>query len=183
MEHKDLIEWKASVEKFIISDIQISLNHDFLEVGLIILTMIGIDCLGGYYVGKPADADTFKAFLESIYFPKPYHQMSADLFYLRNGLVHDYTSKNGKFIFFRNQGDGATHLQPYVGNQYPIVLNRQIFAQDFLAAWEMYSRDVFQRPDLAEKALKRTQATGKGFFVVEWYSGGTVPWSNRNVID
>jgi len=144
------------MENFVINDIRVSLNQDMLEVGLIILTMVGIDCISGYLAGKPADTNTFKQFVTSKYFPTAYHTVADDLFQLRNGLVHDYTSKNNMFEFSRREGEGAPHLQTInAGQSYPISLNRETFAKDFLRAWERYSKDVFEDEDLAQRALAR----------------------------
>src|SRR3954454_884609 len=87
-------EWKQSVENFVVSDIRGCLDRDILEVGLIILTLVGIDCLGGYFTGKPSEQETFREFISSNDFPPGYQNVAAELYGLRNGLVHDYTTKH-----------------------------------------------------------------------------------------
>ncbi len=200
VEQQLLNEWKQSMENFVVNDIRGSLNRDVLEVGLIILTMVGIDCLSGYFTGKPADKTTFKQFVTSKYFPAAYHSLADDLFQLRNGLVHDYTSKNNKFVFFRKEGDGLPHLERFHNAEgESISLNREVLAKDFLTAWERYSSDVFRDRTLSEKALRRIFEAGRGFLVVKnitpllieeardpnraQYSGGTISWSERQETD
>jgi hypothetical protein len=121
---------------------------------------------------------------------------------LRNGLVHDYTTKNNRFVFFRRSDARAPHLQPFDSEQgLAIALNREILAQDFLRAWQQFSHDVYIDQALAAKVLKRIKQSGRGFLIVrdfapilladmpprdnddqlggnsQTYSDGTVGWS------
>ena len=185
---------------FVVNDIRGSLNKDTLEVGLIILTMVGIDCISGYFAGRRADTTTFKQFVTSKYFPAAYHSLADDLFQLRNGLVHDYISKNNKFVFFRREGEGIPHLERFRSKEgESIALNREVLAKDFLTAWERYSNDVFRDHTLAEQTLRRILEVGRGFLVVknltplsteephgpdsEQYRGGTINWSEKQGVD
>jgi len=80
--------WKNWMEAFVIDDIKKALDKDALEVGLIILTLLGIECLSAYYTGKrDSDSGTFEKFMRK-YFPPAYTQY-ADKIYrsLRNGLI------------------------------------------------------------------------------------------------
>ncbi len=51
-DQKQWAEFRKYFERFVVSDIEKSLKAD-IEVGTIILTAIGIDCLSGYNAGKP----------------------------------------------------------------------------------------------------------------------------------
>jgi hypothetical protein len=167
-EQNRLKEWKESVEKFFIGDIKRMLDSDELEVGLIILTFVGIDCLGGYFAGRESDTQTFKSFMRSDYFPPSYHNLADEIFELRNGLMHDYTIKHNKFRFYRDEGEGVPHLKSFhQDKKYPISFNRKIFAKDFLNAWKRYSEDVLNHPNLSRKTLDRMNKEGRGYLVVE----------------
>jgi hypothetical protein len=78
-EQQMLQDWKQSIEDFVISDIRGCLDRNILEVGLIILTLVGIDCLGGYFTGKPSEQETFREFISSKYFPPEYKNVAGDL--------------------------------------------------------------------------------------------------------
>src|SRR5260221_8203255 len=83
--------WRHWIDSFVIQDIQKALDRDALEVGLIVLTLLGIDCLGAYYVGaRIGTGSSFERFMKR-YFPAPYGPY-ANLIYrsLRHGLVHRY---------------------------------------------------------------------------------------------
>src|SRR5574341_400120 len=111
--------WKSWIEAFVVNDIKKALDKDALEVGLIILTLLGIECLSAYYTGKrDSDSSTFEKFIKK-YFPPNYAQY-ADKIYrsLRNGLAHSYVPAKIKidskeiipFVMVRNQGE--PHLSP-----------------------------------------------------------------------
>jgi hypothetical protein len=149
-----LLLWKASVESFIIRDVRKAVERDELETGLIILTLVGVECLGSYFTGEKADKAPFTAFMKA-YFPAPYHNIADDIYAsLRNGLMHDYTIKNDRFILVRNTDD-KRHLQ-IVDSK--IVFNRAVFASDFLDAWERFSTDVMATPGLATRVHRRIHA-------------------------
>ena len=201
-EQQVLQEWKQSVENFVVSDIRGCLDRDILEVGLIILTLVGIDCLGGYFTGKQSEQETFREFISSKYFPLEYQNVAGELYVLRNGLVHDYTTKHNRFVFFRRSGEGDPQLQSFDTDQgQAVALNREVLARDFLRAWELFSDDVHTDQALAAKVIKRIKQAGRGFLIVrdfapkllvdmplrdgdvqqggdsQTYSGGTVGWS------
>lgn len=164
--------WKRWIEDFIINDIKKALDKDVLEVGLIILTLLGTECLSSYYTGKrDSDVSTFEKFVKK-YFP-PIYTPHADKIYrsLRNGLAHSYVPAKIKinsveitpFVMVRNLGE--PHLSPcQIGRQYPMVFNRAQFAQDFILAWEKYSSDVDAIPQLQKNVKSRAR---KGFLVVD----------------
>ncbi len=61
-----LHEWRIfreSFENFIVHDLRKSLEAN-IEVSVIILTVIGIESLSGYFVGKKSDCVTFTKFIE-----------------------------------------------------------------------------------------------------------------------
>lgn len=163
-----LLDWQESIEQFIIGDIRTCLDHDTLEVGLIILSLVAIDSLSGYYCGSQSNRATFKSFLISECFPSQYGALADDLYALRNGLVHDYTSKKSKFAFFRRKSDGHPHLQEFHHeNGTSISLNREILAQDVLLAWKHFSKSVQSNQILQKKIHERIRQAGRGFLIVK----------------
>ena len=164
--------WKGWIEAFVINDIKKALDRDALEVGLVILTLLGTECLSAYYAGKrDSDASTFEKFVKK-YFSPPYTQY-ADKIYrsLRHGLVHSYVPAKIKigstevtpFVMVRNQGE--PHLAPcQVGSQYPVFFNRAQFALDFIVAWEEYTKDVDATLQLQRNVMARAE---KGFLIVD----------------
>jgi hypothetical protein len=164
--------WKLWIEAFIINDIKKALDKDALEVGLIILTLLGTECLSAYYSGKrDSDIATFEKYVKK-YFPPVYTPYANTIYRsLRNGLAHSYipaqikigSSEITPFVMVRDLGE--PHLSPLqAGRQYPVIFNRAQFAQDFIAAWEKYSRDVDATPQLQRNVAARAQ---KGMLVVD----------------
>ncbi len=164
--------WKRWIEAFIINDIKKALDKDVLEVGLIILTLLGIECLSAYYTGRRnSSLSTFQKFLKK-YFPPTYAKY-ADKIYLslRHGLAHSYVPARIKigsaeitpFVMVRYQHE--PHLSPVqADHEYPLYFNRERFALDFIAAWEKYASDLNTDPQLQKNVTMRAQ---KGFLVVD----------------
>ena len=150
-------EWQKfrdSFEKFVVQDLQKSLNAG-VEVGTIILTVVGIECLSGYFEGEPANDKTFKSFINEF---MPNYSNHAEAIYkcIRNGLAHDYIIKecDGKsFLFTRSRGE--RHLIPVANKPGWYYLNREDFASDFLQAQEKFFEEVSQNQKLYNKVLKR----------------------------
>ena len=167
-----LKSWKRWIEAFVINDIKTALNKDALEVGLIILTLLGIECLSAYYTGKrDSSLSTFEKFMKK-YFPPSYGKYTDKIYIsLRNGLVHSYVPKRIKFglgevtpfLMVRNQDE--PHLIPcQQGREFPLYFNREQFAQDFIMAWDKYAKDLDAEPRLQKNVLARAE---KGFLVVD----------------
>lgn len=93
-----LADWQKWFQDFAIEDIRKALdletrNQPSLEIGLIILSLIGTEALSGYSAGKPADGTTFVDFVKA-YFPSAYGPYANQIYAsLRNGLAHDYVVK------------------------------------------------------------------------------------------
>jgi hypothetical protein len=146
--------WKHWIDSFVIQDIQKALDRDALEVGLVILTLLGADCLEAYYVGaRNGNRSSFERFMKR-YFPAPYGPY-ANLIYcsLRHGLVHRYVVDRVEvrsklvvpFVLTRDMGEA--HLtRCFADDPFPVHLNRAAFAWDFLAVWQAFSSDVDQDP-------------------------------------
>lgn len=173
MENQDFIaKWKNWIELFIINDIKRALEKDALEVGLIILTLLGIECLSAYYTGRrDSSLSTFQKFLKK-YFPPAYVQYGDKIYLsLRHGLAHSYIPSKlvinsvevTPFVMCRSQGE--PHLTPcQAGRDFPVWFNREIFARDFLAAWDKYAKDLDTDVQLQKNTIARAQ---KGFLVVD----------------
>lgn len=167
-EQELLNEWKEWIEKFVIEDIKRALDGN-LQVGLVILSLIGIECLGGYLNGAKEGKNSFIAFIQK-YFPDDYKPYTKDIYdYLRNGLAHSYTISlddkkrhRDKFVLFGGDKQ-EPHLKPFdLENKSLVSFNRKTFARDFLKAWEKYSKEIFadQDPELRKRAVKRMQSGG-----------------------
>ena len=164
--------WKNWIEAFVVNDIKKALEKDALEVGLIILTLLGTECLSAYYTGKRnSDGGTFEKFVKK-YFPPAYTQYADKIYHsLRNGLAHSYVPAKIRinsneitlFVMMRNQGE--PHLVPHqAGSQYPVIFNRAQFALDFITAWENYVQAIDVNTQLQKNIIARAQ---KGFLVVD----------------
>lgn len=171
-----LADWQKWFEDFVIEDINKALgleaqNQPSLEIGLIILSLIGVEALSGYFAGKKADKKTFVEFVEH-YFPPSYRGFSTAIYEsLRNGLAHDYIVKeidiSGQKVvpFVLNGKEGEPHLVPHeAGKPFPIAFNRIAIAKDFCAAWTQYVSDVYADPDLRRKLVAR--AIDRGYMKV-----------------
>ena len=158
-QREEIQNWINDMEKFSIGELRKAVEKDDLEVGLIILTVVGIDCLGAYLAGRQdVVPQTFKDFINK-YFSLTYqqHQMIDNIYILRCGLVHQYKINDDKFYFVRDESEGH-HLAPVAINGKPrIIFNRKIFAKDFLKAWEDYSKEIFENDQLAENVLKKVK--------------------------
>ncbi len=151
------LEWedfRSSFEKFVVKDLEKALNAN-IEVGIIILTAIGIECLSGYFAGKASDPETFKRFIDKF---MPTYSIHAETIYkcIRNGLAHDYIIKENEgrsFLFTRNRGE--KHLDPVEGKPGWYYLNRESFALDFLKAQTDFFEQVNRDENLSMRALKR----------------------------
>ena len=170
MENKQvLLNWIKWIDNFVIEDIRKALESDMLEISLIILCLVGVESLSGYFSGTIADRNTFVAFIKR-YFPPAYANY-ADKIYgsLRNGLLHDYVpkrNKDGKHVFVMCRSVDEPHLQPCVqGQEIPIWFNRETFARDFLAAWEQYKNDLEKDQYLAANLHARIKT--RGYLIVD----------------
>jgi hypothetical protein len=158
-------EFRKYFGAFVVSDIEKALNAG-IEVGVIILTAIGIDCLSGYYAGRKTDRKLFVKFMKNF---MPAYAAHADDIYncVRSGLAHDYIIKrnsktNRTFVFSRDTGE--PHLAPTTKNPNVIYLNRETFARDFLKAQHEYFEKAENDQKLWDKALRRL--IKRGFITV-----------------
>jgi len=150
-------EWEQvrnSFEKFVVQDLKKALDAD-VEVGTIILTTVGIECLSGYFAGKESDGKTFIEFIAEF---MPAYSIHAEAIYrcIRNGLAHDYIIKENEgrsFLFTRNRGE--KHLDPVEGKPGWYYLNRESFALDFLKAQTDFFEQVNRDENLSRRVLKR----------------------------
>jgi len=159
-------EFRRYFTAFVVEDIKKSLQAD-IQVGTIILTTVGIECLGGYYTGKEADRVPFVKFMQMF---MPSYAKYADGIYtcIRNGLAHDYVinedkSTNLTFVFKGKCGE--PHLSPVSANSSVIYFNRVNYANDFLEAQNQYFEKVENDPSLWGNAMKRLK-NKKGFLTV-----------------
>jgi len=160
-EQEQWAEFCKYFDRFVVGDIEKSLKAD-IEIGTIILTVIGIDCLSGYYAGQPTDRSLFVQFVNEF---MPRYATYADDIYecIRNGLAHDYiikTSPQTKRTFKFTRDDGEDHLVTAVPDPLGIYLNRVAFAKDFLDAKQNYFARVANEQALWDKAMQRLRKRG-----------------------
>jgi hypothetical protein len=159
-------EFRQYFTAFVVNDVEKSLKIG-IEVGTIILTTIGIECLGGYYAGYETNREHFVNFMQD--FMPEYGRLADDIYEcIRNGLAHDYVVKENrknqrKFIFTRNQGE--QHLSSHPSNPNVFYLNRETYARDFLEAQRIYFEKVNNDQSLWDKAMQRLHSQ-KGFLTV-----------------
>lgn len=151
---------------FVVGDVKKSLQAN-IEVGTIILTTAGIECLSGYFAGQEAERKHFVDFIQT--FMPAYAKYADDIYAcIRNGLAHDYVVKknsatNVTFVFQRNHGE--PHLTPTPINSNVIYLNREDYANDFLEAQHQYFDKVENDQSLWDRAMKRLNSQ-KSFLTV-----------------
>jgi hypothetical protein len=150
----EYFEFHKSFQDFVVKDVEKALKGD-VEVGTIILTVIGIECLSGYYEGKNSNGETFKSFVQAF---MPSYAAYAEKIYacIRNGLAHDYIIKEcggTSFLFTRDEGEN--HLVPVAGKPGWTYINRKRFASDFLEAQAKYFDQVVADAELYKRAIKR----------------------------
>ena len=166
-------EFKKYFEAFVIGDIEKSLNGG-VEVGTVILTTIGIECLSGYYAGREADGPTFVDFMSEF---MPIYANDADDIYkcIRNGLLHDYVIKenpaNNKY-FILTRDTGEPHLSRASVTPNVSYLNRDTYARDFIAARYLYFSKVESVQTYWDKAMQRLNLQ-KGFLTVRHFPGSS----------
>ena len=167
--HDDEILWEEFQNyftAFVVNDVKKSLEFG-IEVGTIILTTIGIECLGGYYAGKETERKYFVKFMQD--FMHKYGDFADDIYEcIRNGLAHDFVVKENKanhrkFIITGKQGE--KHLSPHPVNSNVFFLNRDAYARDFLIAQKNYFKKVENDQFLWDNAMKRVHHQ-KGFLTV-----------------
>jgi hypothetical protein len=154
-------EFRRDFENFVVKDIQKSLDAE-IEVGVIILTVVGIDCLGGYYAGDESKKEYFVRFTQT-FMPSSYAIYAGDIYHcVRNGLVHAYVlnwKRSGRsFLLTRNQGE--PHLIPVPNNPEVIYLNRETFARDFLVAQLKYFEQIESDQAMWDNAMQRLRSMG-----------------------
>lgn len=173
MKDEEIIEkWKYWIQEFAINDIKKALEKDALEVGLIILTLLSIECLSAYYLGQSdSSPGTFEKFMK-MYFPPEYAKYAGKIYFsLRNGLIHSYVPNKLKidsreiYPFVMVGKKGEPHLTPCKPkHNFPVYFNRVQFAEDFLEAWGKFVNDIDGNAELQKKLISRAQ---KGFLVVD----------------
>ena len=139
----ELQEFQNAFTNFVVKDVEKSLNGG-LEVGTIILVVIGIECLSSYYVGKKSDRRTFVNFVNDFL---PRYAPHADNIYscIRDGLAHDYIIKKVRGMSFRfTRNKGEAHLIAVEGNPGWFYINREIFSNDFLLAQSAYFKKLLK---------------------------------------
>ncbi|HCK64907.1 MAG TPA: hypothetical protein DHW49_01450 [Anaerolineae bacterium] len=164
---------------FVVGDIKKSLQFD-IQVGTIILTTIGLECLSGYYAGQETNRQHFVKFMKD-FMPADYGYLGDDIYEcVRNGLAHDYVIKQNnknqrRFIFTGKQGE--QHLFPHPKNQNVFYLNRVAYANDFLEAQNIYFEKTESNQYLWDKAMQRLH-NQKGFLTVRPENEFIIPVDN-----
>jgi hypothetical protein len=159
-------EFRQYFDAFVVSDINKSLQAG-VEVGVIVLTTVGIECLSGYYAGEESKRRHFVKFMQD--FMPAYGGYADDIYgCIRNGLAHDYVIKvnlveKKGFVFKRDAGE--PHLVATPQNPNIIYLNREQFAKDFLDAQHKFFEMVESDQSAWDKAIRRLKSQ-KGFLTV-----------------
>ncbi len=152
---EDLVKWWDNFKVFVLDDLR-KAQRGGVQLGLISLTVVAIETLSGFYVGKEACRCTFESFVKR-YMPKKYADYAQDLYAcIRNGLLHDtIVKKVGGRTFYLTGKKGERHLETAEDGSGGVYLNRESFAEDFLKAAESYFADLERDTCLQENARKR----------------------------
>lgn len=151
----ELQQFETYFTEFMVNDIKKALQSG-LEIAPIILVTIGIECLGGYYVGGKGERKPFIEFINAFL---PQYNYHADSIYtcIRNGLAHDYViatdGNRNSFLFTRDEGEA--HLSEVKEKPGWFYLNRERFTLDFLDAQREYFRQLKSTNELQKNARKR----------------------------
>lgn len=164
--------FKKSYYSFVVDDLKRAETAN-LQVGLIILTLIGIDTLGGYFCGAESDDGTFRKFIKR-FMPATYKPHAKTLYgFVRSGLLHNYVvgdrfNKSRGYLLTGAESD--PHLQSRADDL--IYLNRQTLTKDFFLAVDRYFLEVEHDAGLMAAALKRIRL--KGFLEVSMESDSSI---------
>lgn len=168
------------VMRFIIEDIlrevKSCINCD-AELAAIILCLVLVDYLAGYYTGHQSRRIDFIGFMHK-YFPKkysPYNEIIYDQ--LRSGLLHNLAAINpwkGHGKSFRIHSHLEKHLEEDFNEEgeWQINFSVKLFAEDIGRAWVMYAHDIImkseEQPNLAKNFHKRfNKLDGKGALMIK----------------
>ena len=127
-------EFRKYFNEFVVEDIKKALSAS-VQVGVLILSINGIEVLGGFHSGTKGGRDSFCKFIEKF---MPQYKRYANSLYtcVRNGLFHDYRIKidSEGNTFLLTGYEGEEHLTPHSHDEKIIFINRIAFANDFLSA-------------------------------------------------
>lgn len=164
--------FKKSYYAFVVDDLKRAETAN-LQVGLIILTLIGIDTLGGYFCGAESDDGTFQKFIKR-FMPAIYKPHAKTLYgFVRSGLLHNYVvgdRENRSRRYLLTGSKDEPHLQSRADSL--VYFNRQAFAEDFFLAVDKYFFEVEHDVGLMAAALKRIRL--KGFLEVSMESDSSI---------
>lgn len=146
------------------------------ELASIILCLVLVDYLAGYYSGHQSKKTDFTGFMNK-YFPEKYLPYNEKIFeQLRCGLVHNLAAINpwkGQGKAFRIHSHMEKHLEEDFNEEGDCQINFsvKIFFEDIGRAWVMYSHDIIMKSDeqsnLTKNFHKRfNKLDGKGALMV-----------------
>ncbi len=130
-----------------------------------ILMSCAIDWLASFWWGEDTRnhvADAYRGFVDRYFLPQGRYDSDGLYGSLRNGLVHLFTIKGGRYALKHNQP--ALHLRP--GKDDLIILNCEDFCSDLIAAKDRYFDEVETDHVLLDKAWERYERDG--FLDVIW---------------
>ena len=126
------------------------------KLGAFILAACVIDYLSCLYAGEDGGGKGYRDFIDRFFDDKRYN--SSDLWAsIRNGLVHNYTVKGGRYFYVDNAPE--KHFATTEDGQITL-LNLENFISDVELAAKKYFELVESDPDIKAKLVKRIDDIG-----------------------
>jgi hypothetical protein len=116
-----------------------------------------IDYLAGLWCGQQTEPATYRAFIDQYFRPVGRYNSNELYVSLRNGLVHNFTTKDSKYILVF--GRSTEHLTSKPGTN-RLYLDGQIFRDDLVNAKNLFFDDVLLDPNQLRKVAKRYNNVG-----------------------
>lgn len=150
-------EFRPHFDKLVMGPIdRLVVSSDAL-VGFILMSC-AIDYLSGFWSGESTKGKVKVAYTEFInrYFPKDKYDSGGLYDSLRNGLVHSFTIKDGKYSLVHNHPE--LHLT--VDSRGQRILDAGRFRDDLVMAKDAYFLAVEKDPALLQKLVSRLRRDG-----------------------
>lgn len=157
-------------------EIKVCINAD-ADLAAIILCLVVVDYLAGYYTGRQTKRGDFLSFMNK-YFPADYNTFNEKIYdQLRSGLLHNLAVINpwkGMEKSFRIHSHLGNHLVEYFNADGECCINFsvKVFAEDIGRALIMYTYDIIMKgdnyPDIVKNFHKRfNKLDGRGAFMLK----------------
>ena len=160
----------------VFQEIKVCINAN-AELAAVILCLVVVDYLAGYYTGHQTKRRDFLSFMNK-YFPADYNTFNEKIYdQLRSGLLHNLALINpwkGMEKSFRIHSNLGKHLEEEFNEEGECRINFsvKVFAEDIGRAWIMFAYDIVMKgdnyPDIVKNFHKRfNKLNGRGAFMLK----------------